>query len=409
MQLAGYLATTQGFDQRGYFQPYHLSQQDYLLVEVESLERSSDLVVASLEMDIEETSICIIGGGPVGTLLSAVLSRNYGIPNIVLERDTSIPTDPRAFSLQETGVRYLQAVGLYDKIYTDIGDTRTNLLFISGRHHDINAPPFFELSFGDTGYSGHQRNLMFDQPTMERRLRQVVKESSLGRFRDGSEVVGIEERGDSIEVMYKNGAGALNRLRARFVVGTDGKGGFTRKKYLEPRGIPMEYTYPYKTIYVGGNLNVTTPTPKSHPDFPLWARGYSAAEVMELFVPEAFRFMCNPDRQCIMSHFGAKKHGVVQWRYEFRTYPGEDPDFLARPEQVQKMLQPYMVHQGSRYGLKEDVAFPQDCLEARRTWHYKFEARSCTRFHLGRVVVAEMQHMSSHRSRARASRRASWM
>ena len=115
-------------------------------------------------MEIEQTAICIVGGGPVGTLLSAVLSRNYGIPNIVLERDTTIPTDPRAFSLLENGLRSLQVVGLYDKIYTEIGDTRSNAIFISGRHHDLNASPFFQISLGDTGNSGHQQNLMFDQP-----------------------------------------------------------------------------------------------------------------------------------------------------------------------------------------------------------------------------------------------------
>lgn len=340
-------------------------------------------------MEVEETSVCIIGGGPVGTLLSAVLSRNYGVSNIVLERDTAISADPRAFSLQENGVRCLQAVGLYNKIYTEIGDTRTTALFISGRHHDINASPFFQLTFGDIGHSGHQQNLMFDQPTMEKHLREVVKLSPLAQFRGGSEVIGIGHKGDIVEVTYKDvRTEAKYCIRAKFAVGTDGKGGFTRKQYLETRGIKMEQTYPYETVYGGANLNVATPTPKSHPDFPLWAKGYTPEQVLESFVPEAFRFMCNPDRQCIMSRFGAKKDGILQWRYEFRTYAGEDPDFLSQPEQVRQLLLPYMVHRGSRYGLKEDVAFPQDCLDFRRTWKYRFEARSCAKFHLGRVVVA---------------------
>ena len=339
-------------------------------------------------MEVEETSVCIIGGGPVGTLLSTVLSRNYGVSSIVLERDLAIPADPRAFSLQENGVRCLQAVGLYDKIYMEIGDTRTSALFISGRHHDIHAPPFFQLNFGDVGYSGH-RNLMFDQPTMEKHLREIVKLSSSAQFRGGSEVMGIERKGDFVEVTYKDvRTEAKYCVRAKFAIGTDGKAGFTRKQYLEPRGIKMKQTHPYETIYGGANLNVATPTPKSHPDFPLWAKGYTPEQVVESFVPEAFRFMCNPDRQCVLSRFGAPKDGILQWRYEFRTYAGEDPDFLSQPEQVRQLLLPYMVHRGSRYGLKEDVAFPQDCLDFRRTWKYKFEARICTKFHLGRVVVA---------------------
>ena len=339
-------------------------------------------------MDFEETTICIVGGGPVGTLLSALLSRNYSIPNIVLERDTSIPTDPRAFGLQENGVRCLQAVGLYDKIYNEIGGTSSKVSFISGTHHDVNASPFFVL-IGDVGHTGLQTNLLFDQPTMERLLRQIVRESSVGQFRDGSEVVGIEDKGDSVEVIYKDSrTGEMHRIRSKLVIGTDGKGGFTRKRYLEPKGVKMEYDHPYEAIYAGGNLNVTMPTPKSHPNFPLWAKGYTAEEVLELFVPEPFRFMCNPGRQCVLSRFGARKDGIVSWRFEFKTLPGEDPGFIAQPEQVRKILWPYMTHSGSKYGLKGDVAFPEDCLEVRRTWHYKFEARSCTKFHLGRVMVA---------------------
>lgn len=108
---------------------------------------------------------------------------------------------------------------------------------------------------------------------------------------------------------------------------------------------------------------------------------------MELFVPESFHFIGNPDRQCIMSRFGIEKNDIKSWRYEFQRFLGEDPDFLAEPEQARKMIWPYMFHRGSKFGLKEDVAFPEDCLEVRRTWHYKFEARACTKF-LDRVILA---------------------
>ena len=336
-------------------------------------------------MNVEETSICIIGGGPVGTLLSALLSRNYNIPNIVLERETIIPTDPRAFSMTENGVRCLQSVGLFDKVYETMGQSRTNCVFISGRDKDINAPPFLHLNTAVVGHTGHMMNLMFDQPEMERQLRRVVHESG-GDFRTGAEVVGIQETEKYAEVTYNDSKGE-HHIRAKFIIGTDGKHGFTRKMYLEPKGIKMEYTDSYEAIYAGGNMNVKTPTPRSHPAFPLWDLGYTPEQVMELFVPEAFHFMGNPDRQCVMSRFGNEQE-PMSWRFEFQTLPGEDPTLLEQPDQVRKMLWPYMIHKGSKYGLKQDVAFPDDCLEIRRTWHYKFEARSCTRFHLGRVILA---------------------
>jgi len=68
----------------------------------------------------ETTDILICGGGPTGALLSAFLGQ-MKVPNVVLEREPDITTDPRGIALDEDGIRMLQAIGVYDQIYTDIG------------------------------------------------------------------------------------------------------------------------------------------------------------------------------------------------------------------------------------------------------------------------------------------------
>lgn len=68
----------------------------------------------------EKTGVIICGGGPTGVLLSAMLGQ-MRVPNIVLEREPDITTDPRGIALDEDGIRLLQAVGVYDKVYTEIG------------------------------------------------------------------------------------------------------------------------------------------------------------------------------------------------------------------------------------------------------------------------------------------------
>ncbi len=68
----------------------------------------------------EETSVVICGGGPTGVLLSSMLALRR-VPNIVLEREPEITTDPRGIVLDEDGIRMLQSVGIYDKIFTEIG------------------------------------------------------------------------------------------------------------------------------------------------------------------------------------------------------------------------------------------------------------------------------------------------
>lgn len=68
----------------------------------------------------ETTDVLIVGCGPTGALLTALLGQ-FGIQNIVLEKQADITDDPRGITLNEDGIRLLQEVGLYDKIYTEMG------------------------------------------------------------------------------------------------------------------------------------------------------------------------------------------------------------------------------------------------------------------------------------------------
>jgi 2-polyprenyl-6-methoxyphenol hydroxylase-like FAD-dependent oxidoreductase len=53
-------------------------------------------------------------------------------------------------------------------------------------------------------------------------------------------VTQIEEDGDWVYCQYSDASGALKSVRSKFLVGCDGKRGFTRKFYLEPKGVLME-------------------------------------------------------------------------------------------------------------------------------------------------------------------------
>lgn len=70
----------------------------------------------------ETTDVVICGCGPTGALLSANLSR-LGVKHILLEKEAGITTDPRGIALDEDGIRSLQGVGIYEKIFTEIGQS----------------------------------------------------------------------------------------------------------------------------------------------------------------------------------------------------------------------------------------------------------------------------------------------
>jgi 2-polyprenyl-6-methoxyphenol hydroxylase-like FAD-dependent oxidoreductase len=77
------------------------------------------------------------------------------------------------------------------------------------------------------------------QPSLERHLRNAI-DSDFGEVRSQSLVVGIEEDDNFVYVTYQTADSGSRTIRGKFLVGADGKTGFTRKKYLEPRGVMME-------------------------------------------------------------------------------------------------------------------------------------------------------------------------
>lgn len=59
-------------------------------------------------------------------------------------------------------------------------------------------------------------------------------------LRPNSTITAIAEDENLVHVEYTDGNGQTQKVRAKFFVGADGKTGYTRKKYLEPRGVVME-------------------------------------------------------------------------------------------------------------------------------------------------------------------------
>jgi 2-polyprenyl-6-methoxyphenol hydroxylase-like FAD-dependent oxidoreductase len=80
---------------------------------------SSDPKMAANDT-IETTDVLIVGCGPTGALLTVLLGQ-FGVQNIVLEKEARVTDDPRGITLDEDGIRLLQEIGIYDKVYTEMG------------------------------------------------------------------------------------------------------------------------------------------------------------------------------------------------------------------------------------------------------------------------------------------------
>lgn len=187
----------------------------------------------------ETTDVIICGCGPTGALLSALLGRK-SVKNVVLEREKEVVNDPRGIALDEEGIRLLQEIGLYDKVHTDIGETIGRIYFTSGKQ-GLLTKPFMQMDMSSTeGGTGHVGGICHKQPVMEKYIRQAVGMCKSSTLKLGATITEIQEDQNWVRVKYTNDRGEEHWIRGKFLVGADGKTGFTRKRYLEPKGVILE-------------------------------------------------------------------------------------------------------------------------------------------------------------------------
>ncbi|OAQ82124.1 monooxygenase [Purpureocillium lilacinum] len=321
-------------------------------------------------------------------MVSTLLSQ-YAIPHVVLERDAEVTADPRGIALDEDGIRCLQACGIYDKVFTEIGQAMGTFRFVGGVHSNLSRKPFMAMDYSTTeGGTGHPGFLCHRQPLIESNLRLRMKELGVADIRLGACVDAIREDSEWVYASYTVPSGDTHTIRSRFLVGADGKTGFTRKNYLEPRGVALEReaSAPYDKVWVALNWRITFPTQATHPEFPLWEKGYTPEQVYNEFFPKNFRFLCNPTRAAVCGRFGLESDRL--WRFEFVVLPGEDSTEMASPANIARIVYPYITHPGSQYGLpQKEIMFPLDCIDVLRCRPFRFAARSCNKWSLGRVIL----------------------
>ncbi|KAL4770008.1 hypothetical protein BDW60DRAFT_218346 [Aspergillus nidulans var. acristatus] len=337
-------------------------------------------------VECETTDVVICGCGPTGALLSAYLGR-MGVRNIVLEKESGIPTSPRGIALDEDGIRLLQGIGIYKHIYRDIG-TYMSYRFIGGTQKDLDQKGFVEMDCATTeGGTGHVGFIRHRQPVLEKHLRRTMETSDHCLLRSSCTVMDIHQDDEWTYCKYRDAGGEDHKLRSWFFVGADGKTGYTKKQYLEPLGIRMEQAHKafYDETWVALNWQIVLPTEKTHPAFPLWALGYTPQDVYDLFFPVNFRFLCNPEHPSVCGRFGLPSDRL--WRFEFVVRPGENGHEMATYAKTREVIFPYLTHPGKRYGLTADVQYPEDCIRVLRSRPFHFSARSCNRWSYGRVIL----------------------
>lgn len=284
------------------------------------------------------TDVLVIGYGPVGAALTALLGR-YGVETLVVDKVKDVMLMPRAIALDNEALRILQMTGLAEDAFERIGIPEVKM-----------HCPFFG-QFGQVNTSGsidgHPKLVTFYQPELEYALRRQAEEFAGVTVRGGYELMELQQADNGVRATLKDEKGNQHEVTARYLVGADGAS--SRVRTLIGQDLQGQ-TYAEDWLIVDAAR-----------------REGKAIDHVE--------FICNPARPA--PHMPAPG-GRERW--EFMLQPGETREEMEKPEKVAELLSPWI-------GAEE--------LVIERKAVYRFHARCCEKFSEGRVfLVGDAAHLT---------------
>ncbi|WP_261554355.1 bifunctional 3-(3-hydroxy-phenyl)propionate/3-hydroxycinnamic acid hydroxylase [Frankia tisae] len=284
--------------------------------------------------------VLVVGYGPVGAVLAALLGRHGLSVGLVDPQKEPFPL-PRAVGLDEETLRLLVGLpglaGFLDRVHT------------SGRSAVLGPDRrvLIELGLGESEL-GTPVAAFFHQPSFERDLRAGIATLPGVTVHLGRSVTGLRQDGGPTGADASDTqAGPVivelddgSRLRARWVVGCDGASSPVRGM-LGVDYTGSTFTQPWLVV------DVETPTPLAHLPY--------------------FSFVCDPRRPAVTMPMPGGH------RWEWMLLPGEDPVRMAETDGVRALLREWV---------------DPDAVRVVRTAVYTFHARMAARWRVGRVLLA---------------------
>ncbi|KAI3317507.1 hypothetical protein HD806DRAFT_367660 [Xylariaceae sp. AK1471] len=333
---------------------------------------------------MDTTEVIIVGAGPAGLALAICLSK-LKVKSIILEKDLKITEDPRGVAITHDAVRICWDLGLGRDMY-NIGHELSTFNF--HKTSFANAP-FFSLDTHPDGFAQTVPSAIFQiQPLLELSMREQVNNSQFCELRCGCTVTGRKQDGTNIIAEYTDAEGQHGTIRSSWLIGADGKRGIVRKHFLEPSaGIrQVDSAYKYDGTWVAANLKISLPTPKTHPQFPLWELGYSPNEVYDLFWPVGWHFGSPPGKPLAAGRFGP--HEARLWRHEFAQNDWNET--MDAEELLWKHLTPMISLKRDEEGRafpSGEVVYPRDCIEVRRCRPFHFTHKIVNKWFDDRTIL----------------------
>ncbi len=192
--------------------------------------------------------VLIVGCGPAGAALANFL-RRYGHRAAVFDRDEEVFFAPRATGLDDESMRIYQTLGIDGRL-VDGEHVRQGDLWFQDRHGRVLAS-FDRMSLTEdllSSENGHFKMHFFDQPSVERILREDFDEPGGADAYLGYEVVSVSDEGDHAELIARDvETGDEHSFRGSYLVGCDGGRSLVRRS-MQVERIDLGYSEDYLVI-----------------------------------------------------------------------------------------------------------------------------------------------------------------